>query len=30
MKLDALIKVRWDTPLPESVCKASGEIVERL
>jgi hypothetical protein len=29
MELDALIKVRRDTPLPESVSKAVGEIVER-
>ncbi|KAG2348193.1 hypothetical protein BDR05DRAFT_956714 [Suillus weaverae] len=30
MELDALIKVRRDTPLSESVPKAEGEIVERL
>jgi hypothetical protein len=30
MELDGLIKVRWDAPLPESVSKADGEIVERI
>jgi hypothetical protein len=29
MELDGLIKVRRDAPLPESVSKADGEIVER-
>jgi hypothetical protein len=29
MELDALIKVRRDTPLSESVSEAAGEIVER-
>jgi hypothetical protein len=30
MELDALIKIRRDAPLCESVPKAVGEIVERL
>jgi hypothetical protein len=29
MELDALIQVRWDGPLSESVSEAGGEIVER-
>jgi hypothetical protein len=27
--LDDLVKVRWDAPLIESVCKAEGKIMER-
>jgi hypothetical protein len=30
MELDGLIKVRLDAPLPESVSKAGGEIIERV
>jgi hypothetical protein len=30
MELDALIKVRLDTPLRESVSKADSKIVERI
>jgi Holliday junction resolvase RusA-like endonuclease len=30
VELDALIKVRWDTLLSESVLKADAKIVERI
>jgi hypothetical protein len=29
MELNALLKVKQEAPLPESVSKAEGEIVER-